>query len=108
MKGFHQSPNLRNVMILVKKGRYSLRNSNENVKTAANWVTSHHSAGPRWSKMTRMKLSAIIVRYQAIYKSSCFKLLRKRQTEGSGNYVVTRNGIAGSATDVVLNTYDCQ
>ena len=53
-------------MILVKKGRYSLRNTKENVETAANWVTSHHSAGPRWSKMTRMKLFAIIVRSQVI------------------------------------------
>ena len=35
-------------------------------------------------------------------KSSCFKLLRRNQSEDS--YVGTRNGIAGSATDVVLNT----
>ena len=35
-------------------------------------------------------------------KSSCFKLLTRNQREDS--YVATRNGIAGSATDVVLNT----
>ena len=37
------------------------------------------------------------------YKANCFKLQRKNE-EGSGNHVGTRNGIAGSATDVVLNT----
>jgi hypothetical protein len=35
-------------------------------------------------------------------KSSCFKLLRKNQAEGS--YAGTRNGIAGSATDAGLTT----
>jgi hypothetical protein len=30
--------------------------------------------------------------------------LRKIQAEGSGSYFGTTNGIAGSATDVVLNT----
>ena len=38
------------------------------------------------------------------FKASCYKLLRKNQAEGSGSHVGTRNGIAGSATDVVLNT----
>jgi hypothetical protein len=35
-------------------------------------------------------------------KSVCFKMLRKNQAEGS--YVGSRNRIARSATDVVLNT----
>jgi hypothetical protein len=35
-------------------------------------------------------------------KSSCFILLRKNHSEE--NYVGTRNGTAGSATDVVVNT----
>jgi hypothetical protein len=36
------------------------------------------------------------------FKSYCFKLLRKNQAEG--RYVGTRNGIARSATTMVLNT----
>ena len=36
------------------------------------------------------------------FKSNCFKLLRKNQAEG--RYVGTRNGIARSATTMVLNT----
>jgi len=43
----HQRLNLQNVMILVKKGHYSLCNTKENAETAANWVTSHHIAVPR-------------------------------------------------------------
>jgi Zinc knuckle len=37
-------------------------------------------------------------------KSQCFKLLRKNQNQAEDNQGVTRNGIAGSAADVVLNT----
>jgi gag-polypeptide of LTR copia-type len=37
-------------------------------------------------------------------KSQCFKLLRKNQNQAEGNQDGTRNGIAGSAGDVVLTT----
>jgi hypothetical protein len=37
-------------------------------------------------------------------KSQCFKLLRKNQNQAEGNQGGTRNGIAGSAADVVLTT----
>ena len=58
--------NLRNVMILVKKGRYSLCITKENVDTAENWVITHHNIGPRWSKVNKMKISVITVRSQTI------------------------------------------
>jgi Zinc knuckle len=41
-------------------------------------------------------------KYAGHLKSNCYKLLRKNQAEGS--FVGTRNGITGSATDVVLTT----
>ena len=37
-------------------------------------------------------------------KTQCFKLLRKNQNQAEGNQRGKRNGIAGSATDVVLTT----
>ena len=37
-------------------------------------------------------------------KTQCFKLLRKNQNQAEGNQGGTRNGIAGSAADVVLTT----
>jgi hypothetical protein len=45
--------------------------------------------------------SAINCKKPSHYKSNCFNFLRKNQAEG--NHVGTKNGIAGSASDVVLN-----
>ena len=65
-----------------------------------------HQASQCRSKMVKDDKNEAICNYckkPGHYKTSCFSLLRKSQ-DGSGSYVGTRNGIAGSATDEVLNT----
>ena len=65
-----------------------------------------HQSSQCRSKMVKDDKNEFICNYckkPGHYKANCFKLQRKNQ-EGSGNHVGTRNGIAGSATDVVLNT----
>ena len=90
-------------MILVKKGRYSLRNTKENVETAANWGTSHPQCRSNMVKDDKYEVICNYCKKPGHYKANCFKLQRKNQ-ESIGNHVGTKNGIAGSATDVVLNT----
>ena len=57
------------------------------------------------SKMVREDKNEVICNHwkkPGQIKHKCFILLRKNQRDG--DYVDTRNGVAGSTTDVVLNT----